>query len=496
MKRIKKICIVILVILSIGVTSSFAATGTTKTNELRMRKAPSTNGEIITHIDKGEELEIVLTVGDWYKVKYKEFEGYVHSNYVETTGDIPTEDNTPGEQTPPEEKPADTTPEVPAPPSVIYPIEVTTVSDLKVYIVPSVTSSVITNIGTGVTITINNAIKNWSYISYQGKTGWVRNYLLENVVETAPVNDAPVVDAPVETPPATANQTPTKGYVNVAEAVMRSGPSTSSGVIAGLMQNAEVTILGEEGEWYKIEYNGTTGYMAKRLISDSQNTTSRSTTEPRQETGGVTVLKVGYVNVGTANVRKSASTSSAILFTLKQRVKVDIIGEELDFYKIQVNDEIGFIAKRLISDSLDAIAALDAPTNTTTYSSDGTETGQGIVDYAKQYLGYKYVLGGTTPSGGFDCSGFVYYVYTSNGYSLSRSLSAQSQTGTSVSKANLQLGDVLFFNNNSDGSLGHVGIYVGGGNFIHAANPSRGVVIDTINSGYYYTYYYSARRII
>ena len=97
---------------------------------------------------------------------------------------------------------------------------------------------------------------------------------------------------------------------------------------------------------------------------------------------------------------------------------------------------------------------------------------------------------------GFDCSGFVYYVYNSVGYSLARTCSSQAKSGVSVAKADLQPGDLVFFNNTSDGSIGHVGIYVGSGNFIHAANTTRGVVIDTINSGYYYTYYYSARRII
>lgn len=97
---------------------------------------------------------------------------------------------------------------------------------------------------------------------------------------------------------------------------------------------------------------------------------------------------------------------------------------------------------------------------------------------------------------GFDCTGFTYYVYNSCGYSLSRSCSAQANTGTEVSKDTLQPGDLLLFNNGSNGSIGHVGIYIGGGNFIHAANSRRGVTTDTINSGYYDTYYYSARRII
>jgi len=118
-----------------------------------------------------------------------------------------------------------------------------------------------------------------------------------------------------------------------------------------------------------------------------------------------------------------------------------------------------------------------------------------VAEYARQYLGYSYASGGTTPSG-FDCSGFVYYVFTSCGYSISRSCSVQAKSGIEVSKEELQPGDLVFFNNTSDGSIGHVGIYLGGGKIIHAVNQARGVSTDTIYSGYYYTYYYSARRVI
>ena len=123
-----------------------------------------------------------------------------------------------------------------------------------------------------------------------------------------------------------------------------------------------------------------------------------------------------------------------------------------------------------------------------------SEAGQKIADFALKYKGYSYVSGGTTPSG-FDCSGFVYYVLNACGYSLSRSCQVQAKSGTAVSRENLQPGDMVFFCNGSNGSIGHVGIYIGDGKMIHAANSRRGVVTDTINSGYYNKYYDSARRM-
>jgi len=102
--------------------------------------------------------------------------------------------------------------------------------------------------------------------------------------------------------------------------------------------------------------------------------------------------------------------------------------------------------------------------------------------------------GGTTPSG-FDCSGFVYYVINRSGRTIGRAMTAQINSGIPVARGDLRPGDIVFFNNAPGGRLGHNGIYIGGGNFIHSANPRRGVVIDTINNGYYNTHYYTARRV-
>ena len=87
-------------------------------------------------------------------------------------------------------------------------------------------------------------------------------------------------------------------------------------------------------------------------------------------------------------------------------------------------------------------------------------------------------------------------MYYSCGYSLSRSFSVQKQSGTAVSKADLQPGDLLIFDNNRDGTADHVGIYTGGGYFVHAENSRTGVKTDTVSSGHYNNCYYSARRIV
>jgi cell wall-associated NlpC family hydrolase len=113
----------------------------------------------------------------------------------------------------------------------------------------------------------------------------------------------------------------------------------------------------------------------------------------------------------------------------------------------------------------------------------------GVVGIAMRYLGVPYVWGGASPSG-FDCSGLVMYVYAQVGVSLPHYTGAQWNAGVPVSRSDLQPGDLVFF----DG-LGHVGIYIGGGQFIHA--PHTGTVVQVSSmSGWYAATYDGARRII
>ena len=117
-----------------------------------------------------------------------------------------------------------------------------------------------------------------------------------------------------------------------------------------------------------------------------------------------------------------------------------------------------------------------------------------IADYALQFVGYNYTWGGTSPSTGFDCSGLMYYVYQHFGYTLNRVADAQARNGVHVDPSDLQPGDLLCFY--SSGSyIGHVGMYIGNNQFVHAANSNMGVIISDL-SGYYANRGYEARRII
>jgi len=118
---------------------------------------------------------------------------------------------------------------------------------------------------------------------------------------------------------------------------------------------------------------------------------------------------------------------------------------------------------------------------------------------AKSQLGKKYVWGAEGPNS-FDCSGLMQYIFGKVGVKLNRVSADQATQGIKVAKANLVPGDLVFFNgiNSSSGSskISHVGVYIGGNEFIHAANSKRGVVKDSLSDSYYTKHYVTARRVI
>lgn len=123
-----------------------------------------------------------------------------------------------------------------------------------------------------------------------------------------------------------------------------------------------------------------------------------------------------------------------------------------------------------------------------------TQKVDSIIATAKQYLGVKYQWGGTTPQTGFDCSGYVSYVFAQNGISLPRVSRDQYTVGTKVAFTDLQRGDLVFFSFAGNGIVSHVGIYLGDGQFINASS-SKGVTVYVIGP-YWKSIYVGARRVL
>ena len=120
-----------------------------------------------------------------------------------------------------------------------------------------------------------------------------------------------------------------------------------------------------------------------------------------------------------------------------------------------------------------------------------------ILKSAKKHLGGKYVWGGTKPKG-FDCSGYVQYLYKKEGITIPRTAYAQSKVGRYVTRGELKRGDLLFFltDKRRNIPITHVGMYIGNDEFIHAASKKKGIIISSLSKSKYNKIFIKAKRII
>ncbi len=125
-----------------------------------------------------------------------------------------------------------------------------------------------------------------------------------------------------------------------------------------------------------------------------------------------------------------------------------------------------------------------------------TPNGLRLTSIAQAQLGARYTWAGTSPSTGFDCSGFVYYVFNTYGYPLPRTLEDQMAAGRRVRLEDLRAGDIVFFADTYTAGLSHDGVYLGNGQFIHAVDESTGVAITPLNSSYWEQRFVGAVRVI
>ena len=438
MNKKAKIGLIILafIILTIS-TKVYATNGKANQETVRMREEASTESSVVTLISLDEEVEVLSEEGEWYKIKYKTYTGYVRKDMLDVDGKTETVQNTNSEST--------TSEEIKDKIEIGYTGTIASKLDLK--LVPSITSSNINTIEENSKITIKDIINKWSYVETDNKSGWVLTSKIkvseqkneevkteenkeQTVEETKKEENTEKTTSKEETKTEEKKKTEVTKYVSAETLNMRETANNNAKLINQLKVNTKVTVLETEGTWSKIKVNGKTGYVASKYLSDKKvDVTSRSEEISR-----------GKENTQTEN------TSS----------------------KNESN----------------------------TQGTSSSASGNNIVAYAKKYMGYKYVSGGSSPSTGFDCSGFTSYVYKQCGISISRSSSAQASNGTAVSKSNLQPGDLVIFNNRANTSIGHVGIYIGGNTFIHAGNSGTGVITTSLSDSYYSARYVTGRRII
>ncbi len=292
-------------------------------------------------------------------------------------------------------------------------------------------------------------------------------------------------------------------------------PTINATDIVEVKQNDEVIVIETIGDWICVESGTTKGWIRsdklmtleeKAKQDEEAKAAEEAAKKAEEEKTQEQSAKTMYANSATVNVRKEASKDSSIVEQISLNTAVTVLSEEGGWSKVSVNSKEGYVASNLLSSSKTQETVTSRGSTTTRKSTEETATqpettttvssgkGATVVETAKNYIGYSYKYGASGPNS-FDCSGFTSYVFKLHGVSLSRTAKAQYSNGVAVARADLQPGDLVMFGPSVAG-INHVGIYIGGGQIVHAANASRGVTIDTINSGYYNNNYVGARRVI
>ena len=479
MKIIKKIALTLGVTIAFAVISSNPSKALTAvrvtTDDLNLRQKASTDSSVYTTLSKGDECTFIEEEGDWYKVEYGYYTGYLSKEYAEL---VNYDEN--GEETDNE----------------------------------------------------NNKDNEDSNNSdnHQGNSNQDNN----NPDEENQNNDNHSGQ----------NENNQTGKMAKNDRV-RILPLINSTVLQTLNKETKVTIITETNGWYYIATDTISAWVRKDSVQLEKQTSGTTNTNPqgndkqddnnqgdnKQDNQPADEQKDNdtqedntqekttmYVNDSYVNIRKEPSTSSEVLMVLELNTKLTVIGEQGDWYKVETSMGEAYISKELLSknkvtSSRGSNRTLAENTNTMTTKSSGTSnaslstTGMQIVDYAKKFLGVPYVYGGASPSG-FDCSGFTMYVFDHFGINMAHGAQNQAELGTVIKTdknsknsliTNLRAGDLVFFlDYETMDEIGHCGIYIGEGKFIHASSGTGYCVkIDSLLPGEYYnTRYCAARRIV
>lgn len=300
----------------------------------------------------------------------------------------------------------------------------------------------------------------------------------DNNVVTASAQGAPQTDdASQESEQANeAAQTPTAaqtcGYTNLGMSVISSGnlnirqeASTDSEVVGILTNHNACELLEDAGDWYKVTSGKVTGYVSKQYLVIGDEAEAIAEQE---------IKTVATVNTETLNVRAEKSTEAEVLSQVGNSEAFTVNSVADGWVEISVDDSVGYISQDYVT------LAQALPTAKTIeqvkYGDGVSDVRASVVSYALQFVGNRYVWGGTSLENGIDCSGFTMRILGKYGISLPHSSKAQPSYGTKISASEAKPGDLFFYG--SGRSISHVAIYIGNGQIVHASNKRDGIKVS------------------
>lgn len=263
------------------------------------------------------------------------------------------------------------------------------------------------------------------------------------------------------------------GIANVTEGNLniRQKATTDSKSVGKMTKHDACEILETEGEWVKVESGKVEGYVKSEYLLTGEEALAVAKDE---------VITVATVNTTTLRVRSNASADSTVVTLVGEGEDLVVQGVKDGWYRVEVDDQKGYIS----GDYVDISEKLPTAQTVTElkYGTGVSDVRVALVQYALQFVGKPYVWGGTSLTNGIDCSGFTMQIYAHYGISLPHHAASQPGHGTRISASEARPGDLFFYGSGS--SIGHVGIYIGNGQIVHASNARTGI---KISSAYYRT---------
>ena len=266
------------------------------------------------------------------------------------------------------------------------------------------------------------------------------------------------------------------GYTNIGITTVvgcnlnvREQPSIDAKLVGKMPENSACEVLEMLEGWAHIQSGEVDGYVSLEYLLTGLDARLKAKE---------LVHTVVVVNVDDLNVRVEPNTDSAVLTRVPKNEELEYVDTLDGWVKVKIDSEEAYVSSEYVTveDRLKTAVTMTE----LRYGVGVSDVRVDLVEYAKQFLGNPYVWGGTSLTNGADCSGFVLSIYKKYGYKLPHYSGSQANCGTKISFSEIQPGDLVFYNNDQ-GIIGHVAIYIGNNQVIHASSPESGIKISKYN---------------